>query len=72
MIEKCKQLVGQYRHYKGNLYTVQCTAIHTETNELMVVYQAEYGEQKMFVRPLVMFLEMVQVDGQEIPRFKKI
>lgn len=48
------------------------TAINTETDELMVVYQAEYGERKIFVRPLIMFLEMVLVDGQEIPRFRKI
>lgn len=65
-------IAGKYKHYKGNLYTVHYTAIHTETNELMVVYQAEYGECKMFVRPLIMFLETVQVGGQEVPRFQKI
>ena len=28
-----------YRHFKGNLYEVLAVAMHTETEEMMVVYQ---------------------------------
>ena len=46
-----------YRHFKGNLYYVKDVAQHTETGEMMVVYQAMYGEYGTFVRPVDMFLE---------------
>lgn len=63
---------GLYRHFKGNLYLVHFTAIHSETDEVMVVYQAQYGERKMFVRPLNMFQESVKVGDQVVPRFQKV
>ena len=60
---------GYYRHYKGNLYAVWFTAEHTETGEAMVVYQACYGEKRMYVRPASMWFEQVDVDGQLVARF---
>ena len=48
-----------YRHFKGNIYQVIGVAIHTETEEEMVVYRAQYGEQGLFVRPYSMFAEEV-------------
>jgi len=47
-------------------------AEHSETLEELVVYRALYGEYGLLVRPLKMFLEAVEVDGQKIPRFKFI
>lgn len=48
--------MGKYRHFKGELYDVLCVAEHTETAEQMVIYRALYGENKLYVRPLTMFL----------------
>ncbi len=61
--------IGIYRHYKGNHYKVLFVATHSETEEPLVVYQALYGEQGHWVRPLEMFTQTVIVDGQETPRF---
>lgn len=62
-------LPGRYRHYKGNEYTVVGMARHSETLEELVVYRQEYGEHGLWVRPKLMFLETVKVDGQDVPRF---
>lgn len=59
-----------YRHYKGNLYYVVGLAEHSETNELMVVYHALYGDNEMWVRPLEMFLSEVE-EGKENPTGQK-
>lgn len=61
---------GKYRHYKGGLYTVIGVARHSETEELLVVYQPEYGERGLWVRPLTMFTEQVTIDGRSLPRFE--
>ncbi len=47
-----------YRHFKGNLYRVLAIAMHTETEEMMVVYQEHDGEN-VYARPLGMFLSKV-------------
>lgn len=60
---------GRYRHYKGNDYQVVGVARHSETAEQLVVYQPLYGERGLWVRPLSMFIEQVEVDGQLVPRF---
>jgi len=63
---------GLYRHYKGNDYEVIGTATHSETAERLVVYRPCYGAQELWVRPLAMFMETVQVDGEHRPRFARI
>ena len=60
---------GRWRHFKGNEYRVIGTALHSETMEPMVVYQALYGEGGLWVRPAAMWNETVERDGQRIPRF---
>ena len=60
---------GVYRHFKGNLSRVLFTAQHSETKEELVVYQALYGEQGYWVRPVAMWLETINRDGYTGPRF---
>lgn len=61
---------GIYTHYKGNEYEVIDTVIHSETEELLVLYRPLYGEAKLWVRPFDMFFETVVIQGKEVPRFK--
>lgn len=60
---------GIYKHYKGNLYKVFAEAKHSETDELMVVYQALYGTYENWVRPKAMFDESILFQGKTIKRF---
>jgi len=54
--------IGQtYRHFKGNLYKILAIAVHTETDESLVIYQALYGAQTVYARPQVMFLEDIDL-----------
>lgn len=64
--------LGRYRHYKGGEYQVMGIAQHSETNELLVVYRPLYGEGALWVRPLSMFIESVNHDGSQIPRFQYV
>ena len=61
---------GKYRHFKGNLYEVIGIAHHSETMEELVVYRALYGEHGLWVRPAAMWIETVDRDGYQGPRFE--
>ncbi len=63
---------GIYRHYKGSLYQVLHTAQHSETEESLVVYRCLYGEYGVWVRPLSMFSETVEVEGKQVARFELV
>ena len=64
---------GLYRHYKrGDPYAVIDLVFHSETQEAMVLYRAEYGDRQLWVRPLDMFIESVDVDGKPVPRFEYV
>ena len=63
---------GKYRHYKGMEYELLEVATHTETGEQLAIYRALYGEYGLWARPLAMFVETVEVDGERQPRFRYI
>jgi len=73
---------GIYQHYKKKTqYHVFDIALHTETNEKLVLYKAlqehkdltdEYGTRPVFARPYSMFFEDVEYEGKTVPRFKFI
>lgn len=60
---------GRYRHFKGNEYRVLGTAKHSETQEELVVYQALYGAQELWVRPAEMWHETVEREDYRGSRF---
>ena len=62
----------KYRHFKGKEYLVLQIANHSETLEILVVYQALYGEMGIWVRPLEMFLGKVEVEGKLVNRFEEM
>lgn len=69
--------LGTYRHYKGDLYEVIGIGRHTETNEELVFYRCKYytkefGNNALWARPLSMFLETIEIEGKQVPRFQFI
>ncbi len=63
---------GKYRHYKQKYYQVIGVAKHSETMEELVVYRKLYDDYGLWVRPLSMFIENVEVDGKIMPRFEYV
>lgn len=61
-----KVRAGQiYKHFKGNVYKVYCIAIHTETEEVEVIYYDIQQPGKFYCRPLEMFTS--DVDAEKYP-----
>ena len=64
--------LGKYRHFKGNEYEVIGIAKNSENLEDVVVYKALYGDGGLWVRPLAMWTETVEVNGKTLKRFEYI
>jgi len=64
--------LGIYRHYKGNEYDVIGFSKHSETLEDMVIYKALYGNGGIWVRPLSMWDNPIEIDGKTVKRFNYI
>ncbi|MCI8575450.1 MAG: DUF1653 domain-containing protein [Bacilli bacterium] len=60
---------GIYKHFKGDYYLVIDIANHSETKEKYVVYRSLYGDNKLWIRPLEMFLS--EVDKEKYPNVKQ-
>lgn len=63
---------GMYQHYKGGLYIVFGTVLHTETREMMVLYgqvqDDSTQDHPQYVGPLRMFNQLVRRQ----PRFRRV
>lgn len=63
-----------YQHYKGNYYKVIDIVRHSETLEELVLYQPLYISKdfpgQLWVRPIKMFMERIEIDGKMVERFK--
>lgn len=51
-----------YRHFKGNYYYVEDIAKSSETKEKLVIYRALYDMNNLWVRPINMFLEKIDIN----------
>ena len=73
MVDELK-IGGIYEHYKGKRYLVKDVARHSESLELMVVYECLYENPlgKMWIRPLQMFQEKIEIDGRVLARFRLV
>ncbi|WP_226702493.1 DUF1653 domain-containing protein [Microbulbifer elongatus] len=61
---------GIYRHYKNRRqYHLMEIATHSETGEQLAIYRALYDDYGVWARPLAMFAESVEKDGETVPRF---
>ena len=60
----------QYRHYKGGLYELVCEATLEADLSPMIIYRAHDGS--VWARPKSVFFELVEVDGQTVPRFAQV
>ena len=61
-----------YQHYKGGIYKVIALAKHTESLEELVVYQAMYGNQDIWCRPISMWNDDIDYNGKIVKRFQLI
>ncbi len=76
MLERKIKIKCVYRHFKGNYYLVEDVAIYSEDLSEYVVYRALYGDGKLYVRPLDMFLSKVDKekypDVEQVYRFEEV
>ena len=62
-----------YRHFRnGKIYRLVAFATLEATEEEAVVYQAMYGERRLWIRTKANFFEKVLHEGKMVPRFQPI
>ncbi|MBO4465769.1 MAG: DUF1653 domain-containing protein [Bacteroidales bacterium] len=71
--ERCLTKARYFEHFKGGKYKLIGFGKDSETLEDVVVYQALYGANQIWVRPYDIFFSKVTLpDGTEVERFKEI
>lgn len=70
-LENLKEfMVGRrYKHFKGRTYVVTDIAVHTESDEIMVIYKCFVDSLVTWYRPLDMFTS--DVDREKYPNVKQ-
>lgn len=69
---RTRAIIGKkYRHYKGGIYNVINIAVHTETEEVLVIYQG-LKTNKVWARPKEMFEDTIKIDDNIINRFEQL
>ncbi len=61
--------LGKYKHFKGGEYEVLGVAKHSESLDELVIYKALYGDMGTWVRPIEMFFDTKEHNGEIVPRF---
>lgn len=59
----------RYRHFKGRIYIVTDLAVHTESDEIMVIYKCFADPIVTYCIPLSMFTS--DVDRKKYPNVKQ-
>lgn len=68
-MENILKIKGVYKHFKNNYYILEDVAENSETGEMYAVYRQLYGDNKLYIRPLDMFLS--KVDKEKYPNVKQ-
>jgi hypothetical protein len=76
-IDQAKTLVesgAKYVHFKhpDQAYLVIGFAVREDSQEVCVIYEAQYGERIPFIRTLQSFIGTVEHEGRTVLRFTKI
>lgn len=66
---KAEMVGSRYRHFKGGIYIVTDIAVHSENDEILVVYKTFDSPNLTWCRPLDMFLS--EVDHEKYPGVKQ-
>ena len=70
--ERCLTKPRYFEHFKGGKYKLIGFGKDSETLEDVVIYQALYGANQIWVRPYDIFFSKVTLpDGTEVERFKE-
>ena len=65
-MEKKIEIGKIYRHFKGNYYFVENIGYYSENSSPVVIYKPIYDrEEKIWVRPLDMFLEEIDINRKD-------
>lgn len=64
---------SQWRHYKGNIYTVLGVAVHTEDEvDLVLYHRTDCKQPKVWARPATDWYALVNDDGEIKERFIEV
>jgi hypothetical protein len=73
-LKSCPRVLKTYEHYKGGRYIVTGVGQHSETDEQFVVYRPVGATETddFVLRPLSMFTEVIEIEGNLLPRFRPV